>query len=159
MVKQPHPNPFRIFYTNMRLFQLKTLRLHLRTGGDVPDCPAAHDPEPGFSSHKLHAPEVIERPLDAGRPGILPGPHEVPSYVPEPQQRTTAQTGKCPWQGGKSSFSCRRVRERKWMLLLVHKLRWRRKCTDYSVYIGICRSVLIIVRFYSRFSCAWTSFL
>lgn len=66
----------------------------MRTGGDLADGAAAHDPEPGLPGHLVHAAALLPRTSDPRSARILPEPHQVSGHLPVGQQRPAAQAGK-----------------------------------------------------------------
>lgn len=89
------------------VFQLKTPRIHLRTGGDLSDGAAAHDPEPRFPGDQLHAAALLQGPPHHRRAGLLPQPHQVPRDVSKCQQRAAAQAGTAACDARVFSFEFR----------------------------------------------------
>lgn len=74
--------------------QLEVVGFHLRTGGELADSAAAHDPEPRIPCHLVHAAALLPRPSDARGIGLVPQPDQVPGHVSLGQQRPAPETSK-----------------------------------------------------------------
>lgn len=75
--------------TNLFCFiaQLKIVRFHLRTGGNVSNGATAHDSESWLLGDQLHVAAIIEGPPDAGRAEFFSQSHQVFGHLFESQQR------------------------------------------------------------------------